>query len=111
MMDLQFKRKRQNKLYLLQSASLSYFSGNNDHLREHAIFFRTLVDEISKLIQVNSTLNKEKIFKDFHKLRISEEFISLWQNYLGAVGLEADPLFYQQVSQEIFESLYINSKV
>ena len=81
--------------------------GNNDHLREHAIFFRTLVDEISEVIQVKSTLNKERIFKDFHKLRMSEEFISLWQNYLGAVGLEADPLFYQQISQEIFESLLI----
>ena len=79
--------------------------GSKNHVREHAVFFRSLVDEISKVIRVKSNINKEKIFQDFHKLHISGQFISLWQSYLEAVGLEVDPLFYQQVSQEIFESL------
>ena len=93
------------KRTLTFTKSLVDLLGSENHLREHAVFFRSLVDKISKVIQVKNTINKEKIFQDFHKLRISEQFISLWQSYLEAVGLEVDPLFYQQVSQEIFESL------
>ena len=35
--------------------------GSENHVREHAIFFRSLVDEISKVIQVKSNINKENI--------------------------------------------------
>ena len=35
--------------------------GSENHVREHAVFFRSLVDEISKVIQVKSNINKENI--------------------------------------------------
>ena len=36
---------------------------------------------------------------------MSGKFVLLWQNYLTAAGLDTDPLFKQQLLQEIFESV------
>ena len=81
--------------------------GNEQHVQEHAIFFSSVVDKIMKVTWMKKSIIKEKIFQDLYKLRISGKFILLWQNYLEAIGLDVDPLCYQQVLQEIFESLLI----
>lgn len=66
----------------------------------------SLLHTISKIIQVKkSIINKERIFQDFHQLNISLQFVSLSHNYLEVTGLDVDPLFYQQVTQEMLESL------
>ena len=43
--------------------------GNEEHVREHAIFFSSALDEITKVIRVKESINKKKLFQDFHKLR------------------------------------------
>ena len=73
--------------------------GSEQHVWEHAIFFSSMLYEITKVIQMKETINKEKIFQNFHKLG------NLFHSGLEAFGLDVDPLFYQQASQEIFESL------
>ena len=79
--------------------------GNEQHVRQHAVFFSSMLDKVTKVIQVKESINNKKLFQDFHKLCTSRKFVSLWQNYLEAAGLDVDPLFYQQVSQEMFESV------
>ena len=72
-----------------------------------------MLDEVMKVIQMKENVNKRIIFQDFHKvcmsgkfvlLWMSGKFVLLWQSYLAAAGLDTDPLFYQQVLQEIFEN-------
>ena len=50
-------------------------------------------------------LNKEKLWCDFHKLRSSENFFTHWKQFMVELKLNPYPLFFQHVTQEVFESM------
>ena len=54
-------------------------------------------------------VNKERLWSEFHKLRLSEDFISHWKQFMTQIKLKPYPLFFQHVTQKVFESI-INKK-
>ena len=50
---------------------------NEQHVRDNAVFFSNVLDEVTKVIQVKDSINKKKLFKGFHKLCTSGKFVSL----------------------------------
>ena len=39
----------------------------------------------------------------YHNIRVSEEFVPLWQTFLQESGLCPTPIFYQTVTNKLFE--------
>ena len=77
-------------------------------------FEKQLIDKLKplwKIIQSKSSFSeKEKMWKEFHSLRLSEDLLSIWSNFLYPQILRtpADPIMIQFVTQDIFER-YIQS--
>ena len=44
--------------------------GNEQYVRQHTVFFSSVLDEVTKAIQVKESINKKKLFQDFHKLLV-----------------------------------------
>ena len=50
-------------------------------------------------------LNKERLWRKFQNLTSSDDFTSKWNNFLSQVDLNDEPLFYQILTDEIFDQL------
>ena len=48
---------------------------------------------------------KIKLWSYFHKFQSSREFTSAWENYLSQLHINAEPMYYQHVTEEVFEAL------
>lgn len=77
------------------------------HTTESAYFQEQLLKQMNKCIRsgISSVLKREKVWEKFHSVRTSKEYINFWKVFLKVVGCEADPAFYQHISQHIFTSL------
>lgn len=64
----------------------------------------SIVTKASKRVKKVSTF-KERVWSQYHTLRSSENFRSKWTQFLGGNCLQAEPLFYQQVSVHILSHL------
>ena len=64
---------------------------------------------LSKIIddtKSGGTINREKLWRKFHSSRNAKNFKIKWIEYLTQLKItDATPLFYQNVSQELFETL------
>ena len=57
-------------------------------------------------IKSGGTIDREKLWRKFHSSRNAKDFKSKWMEYLIHLKItDATPLFYQNVSQELFETL------
>ena len=67
------------------------------------------MDSLSKIIgdsKSGGTIDREKLWRKFHCSRNTKDFKSKWMEYLAQLKItDATPLFYQNVSQELFETL------
>ena len=48
---------------------------------------------------------REKMWNSFHTLRVSNPFQKLWHDFLDLSHLEEHPLFYQNVTDRIFQDI------
>ena len=51
------------------------------------------------------TVNKEKLWKDFFQLRISQEFVKHWTEFVAVVDEPVKPVLFQHLSDLIFRML------
>ena len=49
--------------------------------------------------------NQEKLWSTFHQTTLSPSFEEKWETYLISVGLAKEPLFYQHITDEVFNLL------
>ena len=75
----------------------------------YATFADWVVNSLSKIIddsKSGGTIDREKLWRKFHCSRNTKDFKSKWMEYLAQLKItDATPLFYQNVSQELFETL------
>ena len=75
----------------------------------HATFADWVVELLSKIIddiKSGGTIDREKLWRKFHSSRNAKNFKTKWMEYLTQLKItDATPLFYQNVSQELFETL------
>ena len=88
--------------------------GDRQDLHEvHATFADWVVELLSKIIddmKSGGTIDREKLWRKFHSSRNAKDFKTKWMEYFTQLKItNATPLFYQNVSQELFETL-INQK-
>ena len=84
--------------------------GDRQDLQEvHATFEDWVMELLSKIIddiKSGGTIDREKLWRKFHSSRNAKDFKSKWMEYLIHLEItDATPLFYQNVSQELFETL------
>ena len=64
-----------------------------------------LKDTLENSKRKNGLFNQDKLWSTFHQTTLSSSFEDKWAAFLIAVGLEKDPLFYQHITDEIFNLL------
>ena len=83
----------------------------NDHCNKEAleVFTRKLIECLQTCfpgsLSTSLKTKREKIWKSFHLLRVSDSFVSLWHNFLDSISLEKNPLFFQYVTDQVFQEL------
>ena len=50
-------------------------------------------------------LNKERLWRKFQNLTSSDDFTMKWSNFLSGIGFNDEPLFYQILTDEVFDQL------
>ena len=88
--------------------------GDRQDLQEvHATFADWVVELLSKInddIKSGGIIDREKLWRKFHSGRNAKDFKTKWMEYLTQLKTtDTTTLFYQNVSQELFETL-INQK-
>ena len=51
------------------------------------------------------TVNKEKLWKGFYQLRISQEFVKQWTDFVAVVDEPVKPVLFQHLSDLTFRML------
>ena len=70
-----------------------------------------LSEIVNKAITPNCTrINKEALWPKLFQLQCTSSFIEQWQTYLTTLQLPAEPVFYQNYTMIIFDSL-VNSSI
>ena len=64
-----------------------------------------LKDILENCKRKNGLFNQDKLWSTFHQTTLSSSFEDKWAVFLISVGLEKDPLFYQHITDEIFNLL------
>ena len=83
----------------------------NDHCNKEAleVFARKLIACLQTCFPGCSSTSlktqREKMWKSFHLLHVSDSFVSLWYNFLDSTSLEKNPLFFQYVTDQVFQEL------
>ena len=54
-------------------------------------------------VPVQSQAARERMWATYHNIRVSKEFASLWETFLQECGLCVIPIFYQSVTDKLFE--------
>ena len=66
---------------------------------------RELKGILEKCKRKNGLFNQEKLWSTFHQTTLSAGFKEKWETFLVSVGLAKEPLFYQHITDEIFNLL------
>ena len=98
-----------NQRFQLPLRSSEMFHGNAAKLLQNGTelkqFSRSLELYLSKPLK--SGLNLAKIWSAFHTISMGEELNKTWKNFCDKVALEANPLFYQYITEEVFKKLLL----
>ena len=90
----------------LEQARLFIRSLGGGRQEVHAMFADWVVELLSKIIddiKSGGTIDREKLWRKFHSSRNAK---TKWMEYLTQLKItDATPLFYQNASQELFETL------
>lgn len=74
----------------------------------HINFAEWLVTALQKIFEESKPAEKikqEKLWSNFHEFRSSNEFTASWEKYLSQLHIDAKPMYYQHVTEEVFEAL------
>ena len=111
-MDEGFTIPTKEAFTCLERACLSIRSSGGDRqdLQEvHATFADWVVELLSKIIddiKSGGTIDREKLWRKFHSSHNPKDFKTKWMEYLTQLKItDTTSLFYQNVSQELFETL------
>ena len=74
-------------------------------LRFTSWLIRELKGILEKCKRKNGLFNQEKLWSTFHQTTLSAGFKEKWETFLVSVGLAKEPLFYQHITDEIFNLL------
>lgn len=67
-------------------------------------FLEWLLAKLGDLVD-RAVIDKFDMWSKFHQLRSGSEFQQKWKHLLVSVGLQEEPIFYQNVTLQIFEML------
>ena len=75
----------------------------------HIVFSKWLVSTLEVIVESakknNGGINREKLWVNYHKETSSNEFASKWNNFCSKIKIVMTPLFYQHITDEVFEYL------
>ena len=74
----------------------------------HVTFAEWLVTALQEIFEESKPAEKikqEKLWSNFHKFRSSKEFTASWEKYLSQIHIDPEPMYYQHVTEEVFEVL------
>lgn len=89
------------------ASELSSWIDDECHQEVFEKFSTKLHNDFAALLTGRSTssVNREKIWRDFFLFRSSEAFIKQWKDFLQAAGLPATPTFFQYITDIVFRSV------
>ena len=64
-----------------------------------------LEEVVKKLIKHSGVINPEQLWSRYHELTISEVFKNGWEEFLEYSKVDKEPMFYQHITDEVFEKL------
>ena len=64
-----------------------------------------LEEVVNNSVKRNGVINAEQLWSRYHELTISEAFKNGWEEFLDLSKVDKEPLFYQHVTDEVFEKL------
>ena len=102
-----------NKICLNMAGKLAKYYGTSPN--EQAVgFAEWLVAKLDGVIVETqkrgkpNELNKERLWRNFQKLTSSDDFSFKWCSFLTQLQVNNEPLFYQIVTDELFDQLVKN---
>ena len=95
---------------LLTATKLFQWMNNEKNEEALKTFTNKLFECLQKCLSAgdkstSKKIQREKMWSSFHSLRISNAFVKLWHDFLDAVDLEKQQLFFQHVSDKVFQQL------
>ena len=83
---------------------------NSENKAAWQSFSESLVNTLSTCFEKDVVLGRigkqrERMWSRYHKVRTHQSFRNTWITFLKAVGCEADPIFYQFVTDSVMELL------
>ena len=90
---------------LVARKSISLLSAKTAEQKEFAKWLYAKLSDIFSAARSDKQVNQDTLWKKFYTFRSSEEFNSKWRSFLVKLCLDPDPLFYQHVTQELFETI------
>ena len=83
---------------------------NDQHNKEVlGVFAKKLIECLQSCLPGNSSTllktQREKMWKSFHLLHVSDSFVELWHNFLDSASIQKNPLLFQYVSDQVFQQL------
>lgn len=101
--------KSQALATLSTASNFLEWAESSDNQAYVSTFARNLVKALMNCIPKKSAKNprtqRDKMWSNFHSLRVSHSFKKLWHDFLDMCGQENHPLFFQRVSDLVFEKI------
>ena len=75
---------------------------------EHKLFADWIYAKLSSIIDEvcsGQNINDNHLWQKFHSLRSSVDFCDKWKSFLTKEDLEPNPMIYQHITQELFETI------
>ena len=72
-------------------------------------FSSWLVDELKEIIikatKRNGAISAEQLWSRYHEFTISQNLKKCWEEFLDSSNVEKEPMFYQHITDEVFDKL------
>ena len=83
---------------------IKHFHQPSIECERFALWLMNVLDEvITKSKKRTGMINQDKLRSKYHQLTTFEAFNGKWINFLGLLKVDKEPLFYQHVTDEMFE--------
>ena len=89
---------------LLQLLLSNHSSDQNKLLTDFSSWLVTGIEKIVEDVS-GTSLNREKMWTNFHCLRSSREFCDKWETFLRSLQMPTCPIFYQHVTANVMEHI------
>ena len=91
---------------LSTASKLLEWADDSSNQADLKTFSKKLVEALKKCVpDKKSRTQREKMWSNFHTLRVSHPFQELWHNFLDLCCLVKHPIFFQRVSDLMFQEI------